>query len=370
MKKFYNFKKALLSGVFLSLFSIASFSQGYPDPVAYYLMTGEAGDTIVMEDMLGNDGFLFNYNAEEDAIFVPGEKGNATEFQKDTTDNNQKSNYMVSKEPVSFKGNDCAFTFWMEWDTTNFNGWFQVIATSHDYNEANAFSFVAIKKSDPSQNAFRIDVRDSLATRRRTIYSLSADYSLPDLTAKEWVHIAIVNTLDSMVLYINNQNVWVNHQTWKGFNSDGTEAMKVTIGGLLNNSGNIENPFNGKIDEVMFFDQGLDTADIRAIMELQSPVAKIKAKDYKLTHYPNPAKDLVTISYELQNPGYVTLEIFNLSGQKVKTLINHEYQPAAENQRTWNCTNNSGQSLPAGMYFYRLTVDNKGQGTGKMIIAR
>lgn len=67
-------------------------------------------------------------------------------------------------------------------------------------------------------------------------------------------------------------------------------------------------------------------------------------------NYPNPFNPSTTISYQLNSPGEVTLEIFNALGQKVATLING-FQSSGEQKITWDATSN-----PSGIYIYRLST--------------
>ncbi len=69
--------------------------------------------------------------------------------------------------------------------------------------------------------------------------------------------------------------------------------------------------------------------------------------------YPNPFNAATTIAYELPSDTKATLEIYNLRGQKVVTLIDG-YQQAGKHNITWNAGNYS-----SGIYFYKLTAGNK-----------
>jgi flagellar hook assembly protein FlgD len=51
----------------------------------------------------------------------------------------------------------------------------------------------------------------------------------------------------------------------------------------------------------------------------------------------------------------VLLEIFNVLGQRVATLVN-EQQPAGLHQINWNAESEGGTSLASGLYFYQLRV--------------
>ncbi|HEX9974361.1 MAG TPA: FlgD immunoglobulin-like domain containing protein [bacterium] len=69
-------------------------------------------------------------------------------------------------------------------------------------------------------------------------------------------------------------------------------------------------------------------------------------------NYPNPFNPDTFIQYELPVASMVKLEIYNLMGQRVKTLIN-EKQPAGFYSVHWNGTDDSGCGVASGMYLYR-----------------
>jgi hypothetical protein len=74
-------------------------------------------------------------------------------------------------------------------------------------------------------------------------------------------------------------------------------------------------------------------------------------------NYPNPFNPSTIISYQLPQTEMVTLEIYNALGEKVRTLINNIKEPG-NYEVVWNGKNNSGTTLPSGMYLYRITAGN------------
>ncbi|HAQ61826.1 TPA: hypothetical protein DCR49_07510 [Candidatus Delongbacteria bacterium] len=68
-------------------------------------------------------------------------------------------------------------------------------------------------------------------------------------------------------------------------------------------------------------------------------------------NYPNPFNPTTTIAYGLPEQAEVSIEVFNMTGQKVETLINHKMHYAGYHKIDWNTQNLSG-----GIYFYRLTA--------------
>ncbi|NQV19764.1 MAG: T9SS type A sorting domain-containing protein [Armatimonadetes bacterium] len=70
-------------------------------------------------------------------------------------------------------------------------------------------------------------------------------------------------------------------------------------------------------------------------------------------NYPNPFNPSTTIKYEIKEAGNVTIEVFNIKGQKVKTLIN-EYHTANNYSTVWNGMNDNNESVSSGIYFYKM----------------
>jgi len=69
--------------------------------------------------------------------------------------------------------------------------------------------------------------------------------------------------------------------------------------------------------------------------------------------FPNPFNSSTVIKFSLPEPSNVSLSIFNLSGQLVRT-INLENYPAGESQVIWDGANQEKQPVASGVYFYRL----------------
>jgi hypothetical protein len=85
-------------------------------------------------------------------------------------------------------------------------------------------------------------------------------------------------------------------------------------------------------------------------------------------NYPNPFNPTTTIVYSLPRRSNVRIDIFNLLGQKVQTLINRE-QPAGSYTITWDGTNSSGRPTSTGVYFYRFQAGDHVE-TKKMLLLK
>ena len=85
-------------------------------------------------------------------------------------------------------------------------------------------------------------------------------------------------------------------------------------------------------------------------------------------NYPNPFNPETNISYAITGSGHVRMEIFDILGRHVKTLVD-EYLADASGQIAWDATDESGQTAASGLYFYRLSVDDHSQ-TKRMVLLR
>ncbi|MFH2036783.1 MAG: FlgD immunoglobulin-like domain containing protein [Candidatus Zixiibacteriota bacterium] len=70
-------------------------------------------------------------------------------------------------------------------------------------------------------------------------------------------------------------------------------------------------------------------------------------------NYPNPFNPMTYIEYAIPQAGHVTLDIFNVLGQKVRSLVDGEMSAGAHTA-VWDSNDNSGNSVATGVYFYRL----------------
>ncbi|MDP3025797.1 MAG: T9SS type A sorting domain-containing protein, partial [candidate division Zixibacteria bacterium] len=81
-------------------------------------------------------------------------------------------------------------------------------------------------------------------------------------------------------------------------------------------------------------------------------------------NYPNPFNPTTNISFALPEDSRVSLKIYNLSGQLVKTVLDANL-PAGTFTVIWDGTNISEERVASGIYFYKLTAGNYSQ-TKKM----
>ena len=70
-------------------------------------------------------------------------------------------------------------------------------------------------------------------------------------------------------------------------------------------------------------------------------------------NYPNPFNPVTTFEYQLPENSYVSMKVYTLLGQKIRTLI-EEYRPAGSWTVKWDGTNDFGNKVPSGIYLLRM----------------
>ena len=87
-----------------------------------------------------------------------------------------------------------------------------------------------------------------------------------------------------------------------------------------------------------------------------------------LINYPNPFDSETTIEFNLTKPCNVKLKIYCINGKLVKTLYSGALQSGIH-IFTWNATNNNNNTVPNGIYFYKLERDNHNK-IGKIVFLK
>ncbi len=83
------------------------------------------------------------------------------------------------------------------------------------------------------------------------------------------------------------------------------------------------------------------------------------AEEFALAqNYPNPFNPTTTINYQLGKPANVKLTVYDIMGREVKTLVNTSKNVGSYNA-VWDATNNHGNAVSTGVYFYRLQAGDR-----------
>ena len=88
-----------------------------------------------------------------------------------------------------------------------------------------------------------------------------------------------------------------------------------------------------------------------------------------MQNYPNPFNPTTTIYYSVGKESNITIQVYNLLGKKVKTLINNRRRPAGYHYLQWDGRNDDGRRVASGVYLYQMRSDENVL-TKKMVLIR
>ena len=85
-------------------------------------------------------------------------------------------------------------------------------------------------------------------------------------------------------------------------------------------------------------------------------------------NYPNPFNPTTTIRYDIAQESRVLIQVFDIQGRLVKTLVEKMDTPGKKSIH-WNATNQIGDPVSAGMYLYIIQTDSFND-TKKMLLLK
>ncbi len=95
----------------------------------------------------------------------------------------------------------------------------------------------------------------------------------------------------------------------------------------------------------------------------------VEIEKYNLENYPNPFNPSTTIEFSIQNDSKVELSIFNIKGQKNKTLAQNEFV-AGKHSIIWNGDDNNMKPVSSGIYYFKLNVNGKTEVVKKCLLLK
>ena len=113
----------------------------------------------------------------------------------------------------------------------------------------------------------------------------------------------------------------------------------------------------------IYLQLNISSTNLESEENLSTPVPVIA-----LTNYPNPFNPETRIRYSIGKDTFVKVEVFNIKGQLVKTLVN-EFTAAGNHSVTWNGTDDNNNRTSSGIYLYRMTA-GKEMITSKMLMIK
>ena len=123
-----------------------------------------------------------------------------------------------------------------------------------------------------------------------------------------------------------------------------------------------------EVADGLVFDPGQlsNPAVVAGVLELQSTPREFALHQ----NFPNPFNPDTTIKYDLAESADVTLQIYNVLGQVVRTLVASEVQNAGRYQIRWNGMDDRGVPVSSGIYFYQIAADGKFSDVRKLMLLK
>ena len=161
--------------------------------------------------------------------------------------------------------------------------------------------------------------------------------------------------IDVLPLFVNPENGNF-HLSWTNYPlPDSTMSPCI-------DSGDPNSPLDpdGTIADMgaFYFDQNVGIED---------PV--LPGAKYSLSNYPNPFNPSTTIEFSIRSDSKIELSIYNIKGQKIKTLINNEIEQG-NHSIVWNGNNEFGKKIGSGIYYYKLNVNGKTEAIKKCLLLK
>ena len=180
----------------------------------------------------------------------------------------------------------------------------------------------------------------------------------------------------STCIPVNNEDHYVMY-----FRGDQLEIRDRLNGNIIHHQNSSISPFTieRKSDgELLFFVEredwtGYDVYVLEEEIQVSADETQLPMTSYQLSNYPNPFNPETKISFFIagseDNMQQVSISVFNIRGQKVKTLVNKALIPGRYSV-IWNSKDENNKPCSSGIYFYKLDVDSKTKTTGKMLLLK
>jgi PKD repeat protein len=127
------------------------------------------------------------------------------------------------------------------------------------------------------------------------------------------------------------------------------------------------------LEQINLYDASAYAIEIENITNINEQYLQIPYKFSLHQNYPNPFNPTTTIRYDLAEASFVKIEIYNILGIKVRTLINTSDE-AGTHTKIWDAKNDQGIKVSTGVYIYRIRAISKSQksfvGIKKMLLLK
>ena len=150
-----------------------------------------------------------------------------------------------------------------------------------------------------------------------------------------------------------------------------TTPISLMVGQVL--PGITQYNFKGVLDDIRIYNYALSYNTIQTLYDFVSDVEdeleNQTPQQFNLVqNYPNPFNSQTNIQFEIPIDSKIRVEIFNILGQKVRTLLNDQKSPGYYSIN-WNGENDFGEAVNSGIYLLKLSTE-KYSSAKKMVLLK
>jgi len=289
------------------------------DPVAWYPFSGDAQDYSGMN----------NHGTVNSAVLTANRFGNADcAYSFNGTSHNIR---VPNSSSLNFT-DAISVSFWM-----------------------NATELYSTRESYPiSHGNWENRWKISIIPDKRIRWTIKTSDGIKDLDSElkvstnTWYHVVGLYDGQNIEIFINGAlNA---HSAFTG--KILTTTIDLMIGQVLPNVSQYN--FKGVLDDIAIYDYALSLEEITELYSVTSGIHnnsnELPGNFHLSQNYPNPFNPATTISYDLPVAGPVKLQIFDISGRLVQTLVD-ENKPAGHYSVSW-----TAQNVSSGIYLIRLNA--------------
>jgi hypothetical protein len=218
------------------------------------------------------------------------------------------------------------------------------------------------------ENRWKISI-----TNKHLRWTLKSNTGIKDLDSETEL---VLNTLYNITVLYNGSDfeIYLNGNLdafTEFFGSILTTPISLMIGQVL--PGNTQYNFKGVLDDIRIYNYALSYNNILSLYDFVSDVEEelenqIPQQFNLVQNFPNPFNSQTNIQFEIPINSKIRLDIFNILGQKVRTLLNDQKSPGYYSI-SWNGENDFGETVNSGIYLLKLNSE-KYSSVMKMVLLK
>jgi hypothetical protein len=161
--------------------------------------------------------------------------------------------------------------------------------------------------------------------------------------------VVVEDNIEQISAYVDSANELSQGNVEYVFSYEDSKGQESALASISLNPSRLQAKYGIAGNKYPYFEVKFTTNDVENIVPMEYTLGQ---------NYPNPFNPSTILSYSLPQAAKVRLDIYNLKGQLVKTLVN-THQEAGQHNAVWNGKDMNNRSVASGVYLYRLSNPNK-----------